>query len=87
MLGFKWLLLVVSSGDKTGVVASINQKLTGRMDGSKSKGTYVHVGEVLMNTFSPLDIGLIYFNSLVSVLNFGQSGKTITALVSNGDLE
>ncbi|MBV2345713.1 hypothetical protein KUM20_24225, partial [Escherichia coli] len=39
MLGFKLLTLVVSSGDKTGVDASINQKLTGQRDGSKSEGT------------------------------------------------
>ncbi len=87
MMGFKLLTLVVSSGDKTGVVASINKKQTGQIDWSKSEGAYVHVGEVLMNTFSPLGIRLINFNSLVSALNLGQSGKTITALVSNDDLE
>jgi hypothetical protein len=81
------LKLVVSSGDKTGVVASINQKLTGQIDRSKSEGIYIHVDEVLMNIFSHLGSRLVNFNSLVSVLNFGQSGKTITALVSNGDPE
>jgi hypothetical protein len=40
-----------------------------------------------MNTFSALVSRLINFNSLVSALKFGQSGKTIIALVSNGDLE
>jgi hypothetical protein len=39
MLGFKLLTSVVNSGDKTGVDASINQKLTGQRDGSKSEGT------------------------------------------------
>jgi hypothetical protein len=86
MLGFRLLTLVVSSGGNT-VFASINQKLIGQIDGTRSGGSYVHVGEVLMNTMSPLGSCLVNFTSLVVALNFGQFGRTTTALVSNGDLE
>jgi hypothetical protein len=44
----------------------------------------VHVGVVLINnTFSPFAHRLIHFNSFVTALKLGQSGKVIIV----GDLE
>jgi hypothetical protein len=73
-------------GDITRVVPSINQYLKTQVDVIRSGGSELHVRIALINT-SLLGSCLIYFNSLVTTLNFGFLGRTITALVSKGDFE
>jgi hypothetical protein len=56
---------VVSNGDTIGVFASINKKLIGQVDGIISSESYVHVGEVFINTLSPLVIAVQTYLTLL----------------------